>query len=140
MAQTRLTQEQVEVFYNEYLKQKTKKFAGDTMGKAEWKTYMEEALNDPNAWDIRISPGANWSNTEIRTVNRVLLRTGSWSRKQTAALANNYYEVVQDIPEIVEDLGVKTPAEWKRLVRNEEGVVYNYLLTHSANWFEYFNS
>lgn len=131
--QTRLTQEQVDKFYAEYKIQKEKKFAGDLLDKKIWKSEMELYLNQENINSV------NWTNTDIRKANRMFLRSGSWTDKQIAALQRNFTNDADAVAAFVAETGVR-PQDIPKVIRNESGIVYSFLINYSANWNEYFNS
>lgn len=140
--QTRLTAEQGNKFYREYLVAKRKRFdADEPLDFATWKNYLEEYLGKETEKST-----TNWSNTEIRNANRIVARSGeTLSRKQNKVfLANimkdenvgarieflNYYHLN---PEAGEDT-------IKRFLHEHEGAARSFLASFSADWNHYFNS
>ena len=131
--QTRLTLEQVDKFYNEYVTQKDKKFAGDILDKKIWKSELELYLNQESA-NI-----AGWTNTEIRKANRLLLRQGSWSNKQEKALIKNFSNDAEAVSGLAAEYGIRE-TDVPNFIKNNQGYVYAFLRNYSENWNEYFNS
>lgn len=135
MAQTRLTKEQLDNFYNEYTKMKSKNYAGSPMDKLVWKNQIEEILSED-------ATGKNWSNTEIRKANHQLARQNSWSRKQEKALIENivYSEeerMVNTRNALRKEFG---NVNLETFIRKNQGVVFQFLQGYSGDWNEYFNS
>lgn len=142
--QTRLTKEQIDKFYQEYVTRKSKKFAGDLLDKKIWKNELELLMN------TEVETGVNWSNTEIRKANELLIREGGWSRKQTEAFVNNVVKAEGDSElgtikkEIMRHFNVREQ-DLERFVRENQGKIYSYLTSMTedgliASWNEYFNS
>ena len=131
--QTRLTLEQVDKFYNEYVTQKDKKFAGDILDKKIWKSELELYLNQESA-NI-----AGWTNTEIRKANRLLLRQGSWSNKQEKILLKNFSKDAEAVSGLAAEYNIRE-TDVPNFIKNNQGHVYAFLKSYSSNWNEYFNS
>ena len=141
--QTRLTAEQGKKFYDEYLKAKLKRFdADEPLDYTTWKNYVEETL-------IRESKdvgGANWSNTEIRHVNRIVARSGdTLSRKQNKAFLNNIMEETnrETKQAFLQHYGLDvnmSEAGIKRFLHEHEGAARSFLMGHADDWNQYFNS
>ena len=82
---------------------------------------------------------ANWTNTEIRKANRLLLRQGSWSNKQEKALLNNFIKDADAVRELAAEYNIREQ-DVPNLIKNNQGYVYAFLRNYSADWNEYFNS
>ncbi len=131
--QTRLTPEQVDKFYSEYKIQKDKKFAGDILDKKIWKSELELYLNEENIDSV------NWTNTDIRKANRLLMRQGSWSVKQEKALLKNFTQDPVAMADLAAEYGIRIQ-DVPNLIKNNQGYVYAFLRNYSSDWNEYFNS
>lgn len=131
--QTRLTPEQVDKFYSEYTIQKDKKFAGDILDKKVWKSQLELYLNEENIGSV------NWTNTDIRKANRLLMRQGSWSVKQEKALLKNFVKDPVAMADLAAEYGIRIQ-DVPNLIKNNQGYVYAFLRNYAADWNEYFNS
>jgi hypothetical protein len=134
MAQRKLTVEQEDKFYADYVRMKTKgNYAGKVLDKKVWKNQVEEMLSED-------ATGKNWSNTEIRKASHQLARNDSWSRRQVQALERNLAkETNADVIEALKaEFGdnVSIP----NLIRQKQGVMFGFLTGYSDNWNEYFNS
>lgn len=135
MAQTRLTKEQLDNFYREYERMKSKNYAGVPMDKLVWKNQIEEILNED-------ATGKNWSNTEIRKANHQLARQNSWSRKQEKSLINS---IVYSEDEKMKETRNALRKEFgnvnlETFIRKNQGIVFQFLQDYSGDWNEYFNS
>lgn len=141
--QTKLTAEQSKKFYQEYLVAKNKRFdADEPLDFVTWKNYLEEFLSGETAR----SGGANWSNTEIRQANRVVVRSGeTLSRKQNKAFLSNIMkeENAEVRTEFLKyyglDLSLGDDAI-KRFIHEHEGAARRFLVGFAADWNQYFNS
>lgn len=134
MAQRKLTVEQEEKFYNDYVRMKTQgNYAGKVLGKKVWKNQVEELLSED-------ATGKNWSNTEIRKASHQVARTDSWSRRQIQALERNLAkETNADVVEAIkQEFGSNISIP--NLIRQKQGVMFGFLTGYSDNWNEYFNS
>ena len=134
MAQRKLTAEQEEKFYQDYVRMKTQgNYAGKVLDKKVWKNQVEELLSED-------ATGYNWSNTEIRKASHQVARTDSWSRKQLQTLERNLAkETNADVVEAIkEEFGENVSIS--TLIRQKQGVLFGFLAGYSENWNEYFNS
>lgn len=134
MAQRKLTVEQEDKFYNDYVRMKTQgNYAGKVLDKKVWKNQVEELLSED-------ATGKNWSNTEIRKASHQVARTDSWSRKQVQQLEKNLAKEanVDVVSAIKEEFGENVSIS--TLVRQKQGVLFQFLSAYSDNWNEYFNS
>lgn len=141
--QTRLTAEQSNKFYKEYLVAKTKRFdADEPLDFITWKNYLEEFL----AGETAKSNAANWSNTEIRQANRVVVRSGeTLSRKQNKAFLSSIMkdENAEARTEFLKYYGMSPDASEdtiKRFIHEHEGAARRFLVGFAADWNQYFNS
>jgi LAS superfamily LD-carboxypeptidase LdcB len=82
---------------------------------------------------------AGWTNTEIRKANRLLLRQGSWSNKQEKALLKNLSNDAEAISGLAAEYGIRE-TDVPNFIKNNQGHVYAFLKSYSADWNEYFNS
>lgn len=134
MAQRKLTVEQEDKFYKDYVRMKTQgNYAGKVLDKKVWKNQVEELLSED-------ATGKNWSNTEIRKASHQVARTDSWSRKQTQMLERNLAKETNAdlVKAIKEEFGENVSIS--TLVRQKQGVLFQFLVDYSPNWNEYFNS
>lgn len=134
MAQRKLTAEQVDRFYADYVRMKTKgNYAGNVFDRDVWQNQVEELLGED-------ATGKNWSNTEIRKASHQVARTDSWSRKQVQQLEKNLTkEVNADVVRAIkEEFGEN--ASISTLVRQKQGVLFQFLSAYSGDWNQYFNS
>lgn len=141
--QVRLTTEQGNKFYKEYLVAKTKRFdADEPLDYGTWKNYIEEFL----AGETAKSGAANWSNTEIRQANRVVARSGdTLSRRQNKAFLSN---IMKDENREVREEFLKyygmdpstNESAVKRFLHEHEGAARRFLVGFSVDWNQYFNS
>lgn len=141
--QVKLTAEQSQKFYKEYLTAKNKRFdADEPLDYITWKNYVEEFLSGETA----NSGTNNWSNTEIRQANRVVARSGeTLSRKQNKAfLSNIMKDENQEVrEEFLKYYGMDPNANEsavKRFIHEHEGAARRFLVGYSADWNQYFNS
>lgn len=141
--QKRLTSEQGNKFYQEYLKAKTKRFdADEPLDYGTWKNYMEEYLGGETAG----SNAATWSNTEIRQANRIVARSGeTLSRKQNKAFLENIMreDRAEDKANFLAYFGLDpnaSEATIKRFTHEHEGAARKWLVGYAADWNQYFNS
>lgn len=129
--QTRLTPEQLDKFYGEYVRMKQKKFAGDIMDKKVWKSQVELIMIE------ELNTGMNWSNTEIRRANRLLMRSGEWTDKQVNAFLRNVDEELKAA--IIIEFNLR-PQDFNNFVMANHGAIFQFLQNWSNDWNEYFNS
>lgn len=134
MAQRKLTAEQVDRFYKDYVRMKTQgNYAGNVLDKKVWQNQVEELLSED-------ATGNNWSNTEIRKASHQVARKDSWSRQRVQALERNLAkETNADVVEAIkrefgENVSIPT------LIRQKQGALFQFLTAYSGNWNEYFNS
>lgn len=135
MSQTRLTKEQLDNFYSEYERMKSKNYAGSPMDKLVWKNQIEEILSED-------ATGKNWSNTEIRKANHQLARQNSWSRKQEKSLINNIMYGEDERMKNTRDALRKEfgNVNLETFIKKNQGAVFQFLQGYSGDWNEYFNS
>lgn len=141
MAQTRLTKEQIDRFYNDYVRIKTKgNYAGIPMEREVWRNQMEELL-------VEEATGKNWSNTEIRRVSHLLARGDAWSRKKVNAF--EYYmtkefdpndELGAERDKLLEAIREEFGEDPRKVLRQKQGALFQFLLAYSGDWNQYFNS
>ena len=140
--QKRLTAEQAQKFYAEYVKAKAKRMdVGGPAPFSVWKNQMELYLSEEDT-------GANWSNTEIRHANRQLARSATapgeriMSDKQSRLFAR--YLDKEDNAAMRQKFAAEYglgEKEASRYVREHPGVVFAFLTQYgSEEWNEYFNS
>lgn len=141
--QVRLTAEQGQKFYQEYLVAKYKRFdADEPLDYSTWKNYLEEFL----AGETAKSGANNWSNTEIRQANRVVARSGeTLSRKQNKAFLANIMreENAAAREEFLKYYGMDpntSEQAIKRFIHEHEGAARRFLVGYAAEWNQYFNS
>lgn len=138
--QVKLTVEQAQKFYQEYVSQKTKRM--DVGGPAEfvvWKNQIEMYLSEA-------ATGNNWSNTEIRNANRRLVRSATSPGEQVmsdkqAKLFSRYITGNEEVrKQFAAAYGIDE-SQAPRYVREHPGLVYAFLTDYGvANWNQYFNS
>ena len=141
--QVRLTAEQGQKFYQEYLVAKSKRFdADEPLDYSTWKNYLEEVL----AGETAKSGTNNWSNTEIRQANRVVARSGeTLSRKQNKAFLAHIMreENAAARAEFLKYYGMDpntSEQTIKRFIHEHEGAARRFLVGYAAEWNQYFNS
>lgn len=141
--QVRLTVEQGQKFYQEYLVAKNKRFdADEPLDYSTWKNYLEEFL----AGETAKSGTNNWSNTEIRQANRVVARSGeTLSRKQNKAFLANIMrdENAAARAEFLKYYGMDpntSEQAIKRFIHEHEGAARRFLVGYAGEWNQYFNS
>ena len=146
--QVKLTPEQAQKFYKEYVTQKNKRM--DVGGPAEfvsWKNQIEMYLSEA-------ATGANWSNTEIRNANRRLTRSATapgehiMSDKQARLFARyldekdgagNYIHA-EDRARFAQEYSIAESVA-SNFVKSHPGVVFAYLTEYGTEtWQQYFNS
>ena len=141
--QVKLTAEQGQKFYREYVVAKAKRFdADEPLDYTTWKNYIEEFLAGETA-----GHNLNWSNTEIRSANRVVVRSGeTLSRKQNKAFLNNIMkeENAEARADFLTYYGMdpSTTGETaiKRFLHEHEGAARRFMVGYAADWNQYFNS
>lgn len=141
--QMKLTPEQGQKFYKEYVIAKSKRFdADEPLDYITWKNSIEEFLAGETA-----GHNFNWSNTEIRSANRIVARSGeTLSRKQNKAFLTN---IMKDENREARDNFLAyygmDPASTgesaiKRFLHEHEGAARRFLVGYAADWNQYFNS
>lgn len=140
--QIRLTPEQGDKFYKEYVVAKTKRFdADEPLDYTTWKNYIEEYLTMETS-----KHNLSWSNTEIRQANRVVARSGeTLSRKQNKAFLNNIMkeENAQARADFLRYYNLDSNTNEtaiKRFLHDHEGSARRFLIGYSTDWNQYFNS
>lgn len=134
MSQRKLTKEQVDKFYTDYVRMKTKgNYAGKVLDEKVWKNQVEELLSED-------ATGVNWSNTEIRKASHQIARSDSWSRKQVQQLEKNLTKEVNAdvVAAIKEEFGENVSIS--TLARQKQGLLFQFLSAYSGDWNQYFNS
>lgn len=141
--QVKLTAEQGQKFYKEYLIAKNKRFdADEPLDYVSWKSYIERTLEEEVAPDNK----GNWSNTEIRQANRITARSGdTLSRKQNKAFLSNIMkdENQEMREEFLKYYGMDPSTNEnavKRFIHEHEGAARRFLVGYAADWNQYFNS
>lgn len=122
---------------------KTKRFdADEPLDYITWKNSIEEFLAGETA-----GHNLNWSNTEIRSANRVVARSGeTLSRKQNKAFFANIMkeENRETRDEFLAYYGMDPSttgeAAIKRFIHEHEGAARRFLVGYAADWNQYFNS
>lgn len=132
MAKQRLTDAQVDKYYGEYVKIKSKNYAGEIMSKQTWKDEVETILQK--------TVGDNkWSNTKIRDVSVRSAKRGAWTEKQLAAFKRNFTKDADAMEAFAREFD-DTNVGFDRFLENNQGYVFAFLQGYSDNWAEYFNS
>lgn len=132
MAKQRLTNEQVDKYYGEYVKIKSKNYAGEIMSKQTWKDEVETILQK--------TVGDNkWSNTKIREVSTRSAKRGAWTEKQLKAFKRNFTQDIDAMEAFAREFE-DTNVGFDRFLENNQGLVFAFLQGYSDNWAEYFNS
>lgn len=141
--QMKLTAEQGQKFYREYLVAKTKRFdADEPLDYVGWKNYVERTLEE----EVAPNNTGKWSNTEIRLANRITARSGdTLSRRQNKAfLANIMKEDNREVRDkFLEYYGMDASTNEsaiKRFLHEHEGAARRFLVGYAADWNQYFNS
>ena len=141
--QVKLTAEQGQKFYNEYLIAKIKRFdADEPLDYIAWKNYVERTLEE----EVAPNNQGKWSNTEIRQANRITARSGdTLSRRQNKAfLANIMKDDNREVREkFLEYYGMDSSTNEsaiKRFLHEHEGAARRFLVGYAADWNQYFNS
>ena len=141
--QVKLTAEQGQKFYKEYLTAKNKRFdADEPLDYVSWKGYVERTL----AEEVAPNAQGNWSNTEIRQANRITARSGdTLSRKQNKAFLSNIMkdENQEAREEFLKYYGLDPDTNEnavKRFIHEHEGAARRFLVGYSGDWNQYFNS
>lgn len=132
MAKQRLTNEQVDKYYGEYVKVKSKNYAGEIMSKQEWKDDVETILQKKYG-------DSKWSNTKIRDVSIRSAKRGAWTDKQLEAFKSNFKkdpDAMVAFEREFSDINVG----FDRFLDTNQGLVFAFLQGYSDNWNEYFNS
>jgi hypothetical protein len=127
MAQRKLTVEQEDRFYKDYVRMKTQgNYAGQVLDRKVWKNKVEDLLSDD-------ATGNNWSNTEIRKASHQVARGDSWSREQVRALERNLAkETNADVVEAIKrEFGENTSIH--TLINKKQGVLFQFLQGYSGN-------
>ena len=132
MAKQRLTKEQIDKFYGEYVKVKAKNYAGDIMSVDTWKNDVETRL-------YMLFGDTKWSNTKIREVSIQAAKRHAWTDKQIEQF-HKALEVDEDLAKAFAEEFSDTNVGTKRFVENNQGLVYAFLQGYSGNWNQYFNS
>lgn len=132
MAKQRLTEAQVDKYYGEYVKIKSKNYAGEIMSKQNWKDDVETILQK--------TVGDNkWSNTKIREVSVRSAKRGAWTEKQLRAFKRNFTQDADAMEAFAREFA-DANVGFDRFVENNQGFVFAFLQGYSDNWAEYFNS
>lgn len=132
MARQKLTDEQANKFYAEYVKIKSKNYAGEIMSKATWKNDVEQKLY----MDLG---NQKWSNNKIREVSVQSAKRGSWSERQLEAVKRNLQNDKEAMKAFKEEFDYANVG-FNRFVDNNQGLVYAFLNGYSGTWEEYFDS
>lgn len=132
MAKQRLTQAQIDKYYGEYVKIKSKNYAGRIMTEQEWKDDVETILQKKYGDE-------KWSNSKIRDVSIRSAKREAWTDKQLEAFKRNFTKDA-DAMEAFQREFADNNVGFDRFVENNQGFVFAFLQGYSDNWNEYFNS
>lgn len=132
MARQKLTQEQIDKFYAEYVKVKTKNYAGDIMSKATWKNDVEQKLYMDYG-------NEKWSNNKIRAVSIQAAKRGAWSEKQANAVKRNIIKNTEAYEAFQKEFDYANVG-FNRFVENNQGLVYAFLQGIGGTYEEFFDS
>lgn len=132
MAKQRLTKAQIEKYYGEYVKIKSKNYAGKIMTEQQWKDDVETILQKKYGDE-------KWSNSKIREVSIRSAKREAWTDKQLEAFKRNFTKDA-DAMEAFQREFADSNVGFDRFLENNQGFVFAFLQGYSDNWNEYFNS
>lgn len=132
MARQKLTNEQIDKFYAEYVKIKSKNYAGEIMSKATWKNDVEQKL-------YKDLGNQKWSNNKIREVSVQAAKRGAWTEKQLNAFKKNLVKNKEALKAFDEEFDYRNVG-FNRFIDNNQGLAYAFIRDFGGTYEEFFDS